>query len=642
MFLLCISITTSLESKGINLSNKQFALEFHSRCNPDDPTSSHLKTPKLPTDPETRPAWRLQWEITSVDFPCKGTAPGITCDAFYDETQGREGVWLFITKIIIPSYGLRCFDEIVINKYKLEHLHTLDISGSDNHIDINTLRSFLLPSVPNVRYLNVGHAITFDKEDDDNDLITYRGLTSKLGDSTFSICNLIHLRHLDLTNGRIDDPLLGSECIDKFTNLNTLLIAGNNFTECNRNMINLPLIEIDVSRNDRLLITNNINQTLDNCFSSRTLNKIIFQDSLHAIGSISDLICNKKNLEYISFRGSRNIKSLPNCLTNSLKHLNIESTSIKPDQWLRNLSLLERLHWGNNYNGILIDQWEQSYFPINGMKHLNYLNLSNSYNGNPSSSNIDDLLLINNQNQSLFMNLHVLDLTGCHINGELKSSGTFIHLKELHLSGNRFVNNLQYIHSFGGRFLETLDLSHNKLSGELTLGMFDSFQSIRVLILSHNDLKSSNVPLSYLLSLKQLEVLDLSHNHDLISTIPTDLPSSMNILHIDLRNTTVINLNALSIQNQYLNVLQLDHQVFDIMNDVNSSSISSSSGDSSADSTSVVACFSIRYKKTNALLQVDVSDTNYLQCLCLGGGGVCAISFPHAFNFPFVINLKMF
>ena len=55
--------------------------------------------------------------------------------------------------------------------------------------------SLSLPSVPNVRYLNVGHAITFDKEDDDNDLITYRGLTSKLGDSTFSICNLIDKFH---------------------------------------------------------------------------------------------------------------------------------------------------------------------------------------------------------------------------------------------------------------------------------------------------------------------------------------------------------------------------------------------------------------------------------------------------------------
>ena len=113
---------------GILRSNRAFALELHRRCNPDDPISEHPKQRRKKDDSIPPPAWRSQWNIESIDFPClDNTAPGIECEVHYDATPGKVGDWYQITSIQLPSFGLRCFAEIIVTSYRLEHLHTLDL-----------------------------------------------------------------------------------------------------------------------------------------------------------------------------------------------------------------------------------------------------------------------------------------------------------------------------------------------------------------------------------------------------------------------------------------------------------------------------------------------------------------------------------
>ena len=90
---------------GILLNNRQFALELHRRCNPDDPISSHPIS-KSATTAVPVPTWRKEWHVNSMDFPCgNNTAPGLKCEVFYDNTPGKEGNWLQITSIELPSWG---------------------------------------------------------------------------------------------------------------------------------------------------------------------------------------------------------------------------------------------------------------------------------------------------------------------------------------------------------------------------------------------------------------------------------------------------------------------------------------------------------------------------------------------------------
>ena len=640
---------------GILLNNRQFALELHRRCNPDDLASSH-PNPAPPTTTtatkvgptETPPtAWRVLWQVDSISFPClDNTAPGITCLAIHDDTIGREGVWWQITSIVLPSVGLRCHPELMINKYELKHLHTLDLSGYDNHIDIDTFRAFILPSIPNVEYLNVGNSI-LPQEASNN---ASRTLTSTLGPDTFRFCDLIALKHIDLTNAYVDGPLFNPGCVGTFVDLHTLLLKGNDFKSCSPDLVNLPIERIDVSNNDQLIFTSN-NESANYCFSSKVLKHVAFQNNKQASGSLGHDICNAhQHLEWLDLSGSTFVSGLPPCfdkMTN-LKHLDLSSTSTLPDTWLKGLVAIERIEWGNNVHHVtnkgssktFSSEWTKDVFPNGtGMASLQYLNLSHNGQGK-SFGNMDAVLLprivtanssssssTNSSFASIFSNVRVLDLTGCRLNGALTSTAPLANLKELYLGSNALSSNLKSILQFGGVLLEVLDVRHNQLSDELSIGMFDAFQFIQVLLLSNNQLKSQHIPLTYFYSLKHLKVLDLSNNVLLHGTLPFQtLPVSLNLQKIDLRGTTILGLNGVTLKTMYSNLLRLDQTVFEVdgdKEDINVTDINVTDTDTVAtkQTDTVVACFPLRFKGTNALLYVDPLDTNYLQCLCLGGGG---------------------
>jgi hypothetical protein len=287
---------------GILLNNRQFALELHRRCNPDDPISSH------PTKTATTAVrtWRKEWQVNSMDFPCgNNTAPGLKCEVFHDNTPGKEGKWLQITSIELPSWGLNCFQEVVVSQYNLKHLHTLDLSGSANQIDIDTFRAFLLPAMPNIVHLNVGYALTHQiTNSPDNSRFVRSG-------SKFSLCTLSHLNFIDLTNGAIEGPLLGNDCIGNLPHLKTLLLSGNNFSSCSPDIIILPLEKIDISKNPHLTFTLERNSSVGNCLAVPSLKHIDFSYSVRQ-GSLESWICNAHAaLETLILRNSLHVTHLP-------------------------------------------------------------------------------------------------------------------------------------------------------------------------------------------------------------------------------------------------------------------------------------------------------------------------------------------
>jgi hypothetical protein len=624
--------TTPQSTEGILLSNRQFALELHKRCNPDDPNSEspkfHLKDQSESTyHAIAPPTWIEQWQIDSFDFPClNNTAPGIECDSFYDNTPGKEGNWLQITSIQLPSIGLRCYPEVVISQYTLKHLHTLDLSGTDNEIDIDTFRHFFLPAIPNVQHLNVGHAITHARSSTTDDRLVVSGETS--------LCSLSKLTFLDLTNAGIDGPLLGDACIGNLHTLETAILKGNNLTECSQEMSTLLMLQrLDLSSNQLLQFTSNENTTLSNCLRIPSLKRLDLTHSLQNYnGGMASTLCVSNRLEWLDLSNNAYLSSLPDCCSvmSRLTYLDLSSTSILPAAWLKGMSSLETLHWGNNYNSLHFHRtWIRSIFPENGMPSLHVLNLSHS-SKNDGGNTIDQFVLsdrtsvvIKNRTMNLSISvlsgLRVLDLSSCSMSGMLSIATTLKHLRALHLSNNRLSGDLSKVFSFG-QHIEILNVQKNQLSGELTIGLFQTFSdSIRILRLSDNSFSSKNIPFQYLLSFKRLEVLDLSRNINLKGSISTTmLPTSLNLMEVDVRGGILQNLNTETLSTTYQQILQIDRAHFEVdaLSDVSASTL--------------VSCFSLRFLNTNAILRIDPSDSSFAHCICLGGGG----SAPNCLNCP--------
>jgi len=72
---------------------------------------------------------------------------------------GKEGFYWKLFKLELKEVGLHCQHAIMLTDYALDSLVWIDLSGRNNRIDLNTLRLFILPSTPNLRHLDVAHAL---------------------------------------------------------------------------------------------------------------------------------------------------------------------------------------------------------------------------------------------------------------------------------------------------------------------------------------------------------------------------------------------------------------------------------------------------------------------------------------------------
>jgi Leucine-rich repeat (LRR) protein len=104
--------------------------------------------------------------------------------------------------------------------------------------------------------------------------------------------------------------------------------------------------------------------------------------------------------------------------------------------------------------------------------------------------------------------------------------------------------------------LEVLTIAHNKMTA-LHSGNLPALSSLRVVSVSHNNLRDSGLP-SELFTLKELHTLDMSYNN--LTKIPDELLKSKSLIVLDLSHNKVSTIpGALLIQLTGVEYFDLSH-----------------------------------------------------------------------------------
>lgn len=370
-------------------------------------------------------------------------------------------------------------------------LQTLNLSrnGFSGRIPINPF------NMSSIRFLDLSH----------------NSLSGPIPDTLFQNC--ASLRFLDLSQNSLEGPIPST--LFHCTSLGTLNLSGNQLSgnpEFANGIWSLKSLRtLDLSNNA-------LSGDVPIGVSAVHNLKVLQLQGNRFTGTLPVDIGLCPHLKRLDFSNNLFIGSLPASLQllNSLTFFSLLNNRLSSDfpQWINRMRSLEYLNFGNNaLTGSLP-------VALGDLSSLEYLSLSN----NKLTGVVPLSLAYCNA-------LSALDLRGNSFTGSIPQGVFDIGLKEVDLSRNGFSGIIPPGSSRLFESLQVLDLSQNKLTGNIPaeIGLFSS---LRYLNISWNAINSRLPPeLGYFLN---LSVLDLRHNA-LYGPIPEELcdSSSLNVLQLD-------------------------------------------------------------------------------------------------------------
>ncbi|KAJ4957228.1 hypothetical protein NE237_014011 [Protea cynaroides] len=401
----------------------------------------------------------------------------------------------------------------------LEKLQSLQVLSLSRNNFTGNISPELFSLIPNLIRLNLSH-------------------NSLSGRITIELTSIVSLRFLDLSENFLSGPIPDNIC-DNFSSLRFVSLAGN-FLEGP-----LPTSLPKCSSLGGLNLSNNHlsgNPSFVNGIWLLTRIRILDLSHNDFSGSVPDGVSALNYLKELQLQGNHFSGSLPSdigfCLHLSRLDFSDNSfTGYLPNS-LQMLKFLSFLKLTNNMMTGDFPYW------IGNISSLGYLNLAGNELSGYLPTSIGELKLLNylilSDNRltgkipaslAHCSKLSVLRLRGNDFNGSIPEGLFDLGFKEVDLSRNGFDGSIPK--GSGPLFdsLQTLDLSSNKLRGDIPAEM-GLYSNLRYLNLSWNNLQSRLPPELGLF--QNLTVLDL-RNSALYGSIPEDLcnSNSLSILQLD-------------------------------------------------------------------------------------------------------------
>ncbi|KAF7142794.1 hypothetical protein RHSIM_Rhsim05G0176900 [Rhododendron simsii] len=370
------------------------------------------------------------------------------------------------------------------------HLQTLDLS--DNKLT-EELQEFL-------------QTLSGSKNSLESLDLSYNLLKGPLPDFTkFSL-----LRELSLFNNALSGTF--PKYIGNLPNLGYLNLSGNQISG------SFPDLSVFPSLVSLHLQNNQLNGTIDRSIG-QLQNLVILNCAFNSLkGIISDAhFSNLSSLQYLTLANNAlTFNFSPDWVPPfQLEVMKFSSCKLGPrfPKWLRTQNKFSELDMSSNGIAGNIPSWFRDL-----TLRLNYLNLSH----NQINSLLPDLSL-------RFWGFPGIDLSDNLFTGPIPLIPS--NVSSLNLSKNKFEGSLSFLCAITGELLFYLDLSNNRLSGELPYCL-SHFKKVSILSLANNNFHGE-IPGS-IGSLSQIQILNLRSNN-LSGEVPSSLKRCNMLRIIDLR-----------------------------------------------------------------------------------------------------------
>ncbi|KAL5703111.1 hypothetical protein ACHQM5_028245 [Ranunculus cassubicifolius] len=417
-----------------------------------------------------------------------------------------------VTEITLENLGLS--GKIGRGLEKLQSLQTLSLAHN-NFTGSITSQLFL---IPNLQTLNLSHN-SFSERIPINPFnmnsikfldLSHNSLSGPIPDTLFQDC--LSLRFLSFASNSLEGPIPNT--LYKCSLLSTLDLSNNQLSG-NPGFSNgiwslTRLRTLDLSNNA-------LSGDLQTGVSAVHNLKVLHLQKNQFSGNLPFDIGLCPHLNRFDVSNNLFTGSLPGSMgvLTSLVFLSVSNNRLSGDfpPWIGKMSRVEYLNLANNaFTGSLPDT-------LGDLRSLSYLGLSNN-----KLTGVVPLSLA-------YTRLSAINMRGNRFNGSIPQGLFDMGLEEVDLSRNEFSGSIPPGSSRLFESLQVLDLSQNKLTGDIPAEM-GLYSKLRYLNLSWNAVQSRLPPeLGYF---QNLSVLDL-RNNALFGSIPEDLcdSSSLDILQLD-------------------------------------------------------------------------------------------------------------
>ncbi|XP_052298169.1 receptor-like protein 13 isoform X21 [Citrus sinensis] len=250
---------------------------------------------------------------------------------------------------------------------------------------------------------------------------------------------------------------------------------------------------------------------------------ISFNISMNALnGSIPSSFGNINSLQILDLSNNQLIGEIPEHLAVgcvNLEYLTLSNNNLEGHMFTRNFNLTN-LRWLQLESNHFVGEIPQSLSKCSSLEGL-YLN-NNSLSGKiprwlGNLKGLKHIIMPENHLEGPIPVefcqldwLQILDISDNNISGSLPSCFHPLSVEQVHLSKNMLHGQLKRGTFFNSYSLVTLDLSYNRLNGNIS-DWVDGLSQLSHLILGHNNLEGE--VLVQLCELNQLQLLDLSNNN---------------------------------------------------------------------------------------------------------------------------------